>query len=44
MHGPAVGFLMSERVEKGKVESLDFSAFELERFEKGVANVEKAVL
>ena len=44
MHGPAVGFLISELVEKGKVESLDISAFDLARFEKGVVNVEKAVL
>ncbi|MCH8982213.1 FAD-binding oxidoreductase [candidate division KSB1 bacterium] len=44
MHAPAVGYLMSELVEKGKVESLNFSAFELTRFEKGLANVEKAVL
>lgn len=43
MHGPAVGFLMSEMVEKGKVERLDISAFELARFEKGKVNVEKAV-
>ncbi len=44
MHAPAVGFLMSEFVEKGKVESLDISAFDLARFEKGMVNVEKTVL
>ena len=43
MHGPSTGFVISELVEKGKAESLDISAFEFARFEKGAVNVEKAV-
>jgi sarcosine oxidase subunit beta len=44
MHAPAVGLVMSELVTKGKVESLDVSPFDLNRFKTGHIQVEKAVL
>lgn len=44
MHAPAVGFVISELIAKGRVETLDISPFNLKRFETGELNLEKAVL
>lgn len=44
MHAPAVGYILSELIANGKVESLDITPFNLNRFESGDLNVEQAVL
>lgn len=44
MHAPAVGLVMSELVTKGRVESIDISAFDLNRFKVGNFRIEKNVL
>lgn len=44
MHSPAVGFVLSELVVKGRAESLDISCLSLQRFKEGKLLQEKTVL
>lgn len=44
MHAAAVGFVLSELIATGKVETIDIAPFHLDRFKTGRLNIEKAKL